>query len=278
MVKSKKLTVAVIDTETTMRNEHSHLIFDFAFVIGNVYDNHSYDILEKNYLIKDTLSDPENFIFTYTDNETGNRVPYSLDGRYSNALKRWANGERYEVATWDYAYKQFWDYCSRMGVDVITAYNINFDLKAMQKTQAQYSDKQLRLPNGVDKVCLMDICQTFIMNRDFKNWWDSLEDDFKNQFQTDKGNISYSAECIYRYLFDDYFYTEQHTALRDCRMEYKLLKYSYRKWATDINKHFVNNVRGVSWRTANKIFTKKEKLAMRSKARRKIKKDLIIEV
>ena len=158
MVKSKKLTVAVIDTETTMRNEHSHLIFDFAFVIGNVYDDNSYDILEKNYLIKDTLSDPENFIFTYTDNETGNRVPYSLDGRYSNALKRWANGERYEVATWDYAYKQFWDYCSRMGVDVITAYNINFDLKAMQKTQAQYSDKQLRLPNGVDKVCLMDIC------------------------------------------------------------------------------------------------------------------------
>ena len=61
-------------------------------------------------------------------------------------------------------------------------------------------------------------------------------------------------------------------------MEYKLLKYSYRKWANDINKHFVNNVRGVSWRTANKIFTKKEKLAMRSKARRKIKKDLIIEV
>ena len=49
MVKSKKLTVAVIDTETTMRNEHSHLIFDFAFVIGNVYDDNSYDILEKNY-------------------------------------------------------------------------------------------------------------------------------------------------------------------------------------------------------------------------------------
>ena len=45
MVKSKKLTVAVIDTETTMRNEHSHLIFDFAFVIGNVYDDNSYDIL-----------------------------------------------------------------------------------------------------------------------------------------------------------------------------------------------------------------------------------------
>ena len=41
MVKSKKLTVAVIDTETTMRNEHSHLIFDFAFVIGNIYYDNS---------------------------------------------------------------------------------------------------------------------------------------------------------------------------------------------------------------------------------------------
>ena len=262
--KKKKLTVAIIDTETTMRNEHSHLIFDFAFVIGNVYEDNSVDCLEKNYLIKDTLKDPENFIFTYTDNETGNRVPYSLDKRYSTALDRWSNGERYEVATWDYAFKQFFDYCSRMGVDVITAYNLNFDLKAMQKTQAQFSDKQLRLPNGIDKVCLMDMCQTFVMNRDFKLWWDNLEEDFKEQFRTEKGNISYSAECIYRYLFDDYFYTEQHTALRDCRMEWKLLKFCYRKWPNEINKHFVNNIRGVSWRTANKIFTKKEKLAMRN--------------
>ena len=276
--RKKKLTVAVIDTETTMRNEHSHLIFDFAFVIGNVYDDNSVDCLEKNYLIKDTLKDPENFIFTYTDNETGNRVPYSLDSRYSRSLDRWANGERYEVATWDYAYKQFWDYCSRMGVDVITAYNLNFDLKAMQKTQAQYSDKQLRLPNGVDKVCLMDMCQTFIMNRDFKLWWDSLEEDFKNQFRTEKGNMSYSAECIYRYLFEDYFYTEQHTALRDCRMEWKLLKYCYRKWANDINKHFINNIRGVSWRTANKIFTKKEKLAMRNGKKKRINNQLAMDL
>ena len=152
---------------------------------------------------------------------------------------------------------------------MITAYNLNFDLKAMQKTQAQFSDKQLRLPNGVDKVCLMDMCQTFIMNRDFKIWWDNLEDSFRSQFTTDKGNLSYSAECLYRYLFDDYFYKEQHTALRDCRMEYKLLKYCYSKWSPEINKHFINNIKGVSWRTANKIFSKKEKLAMRNEKRKK---------
>jgi len=30
----------------------------------------------------------------------------------------------------------------------------------------------------------------------------------------------------------------------------------------------VNNIRGVSWRNANKVFTKKEKLEMRSKKKR----------
>jgi DNA polymerase III epsilon subunit-like protein len=267
MVNRKKLTVAIIDTETTMRNNHSHLIFDFAFVIGNVYDEYC-EVLEKNYLITDTLSQPENFIFSYQDDETGQRIPYGLDGRYKPALERWAKGERYNVATWEYAYKQFWDYCSRMGVDVITAYNLNFDLKAMSKTQSQYTDKQLRLPNGIDKVCLMDICQTFVMNRDFKLWFDTLDESLKTQFTTDKGNLSYSAECMYRYLFDDYHYTEQHTALRDCRMEWKLIRHAFRKWEKDINKHFINNIRGVSWRNANKVFTKKEKLEMRNKKRR----------
>ncbi len=264
--KRKKLTVAVIDTETTMRNNHSHLIFDFAFVIGNVYDDYC-EILEKNYLITDTLIKPTNFIFSYEDKETKKRIPFGLDGRYSYALERWKDKE-YMATSWEYAYKQFWDYCSRMGVDIITAYNIKFDLLAMQKTQAQFTDKQLRLPNGISKTCLQDICQTFVMNRDFKKWFDDLPRDLQKQFQTEKGNMSYSAECMYRYLFEDYFYEEQHTALRDCRMEWKLIRHALRKWGKEIDKHFINNIRGVNWRTPNKIFTKKEKIEMRMKKKR----------
>jgi hypothetical protein len=51
-------------------------------------------------------------------------------------------------------------------------------------------------------------------------------------------------------------------------MEWKLIRHAFRKWEKDINKHFVNNIRGVSWRNANKVFTKKEKLEMRSKKKR----------
>ena len=272
MVKNrrKKLTVAIVDTETTFKNEHSHLIYDFAFLIGDVYDEFC-EPLEKNYLIKDTLAEPKNFIFTYNDLETGERIPFGLDSRYKPALERWAKSERYEVNTWDYAYKQFWRYCSRMGVDIIVAYNLSFDLKAIQKTHAQYTDKQFRLPNGTQKLCLMDICQTFVMNRDFKLWIDTLNAELKKQFTTEKGNLSYSAEMMYRYIFDDYFYIEQHTALRDCRMEWKLLRYAYRKWEREINKNFVDNIRGVSWKTANTVFSTKEKLKQREKKTRIIK-------
>ena len=59
--KEKKLTVAIIDTETTMRNEHSHLIFDF---VSNVYEDNSVDCLRR-LLIKDTLKDPENYLHLY---------------------------------------------------------------------------------------------------------------------------------------------------------------------------------------------------------------------
>ena len=46
----------------------------------------------------------------------------------------------------------------------------------------------------------------------------------------------------------------------------------------DINKHFVNNIRGVSWRTANKIFTKKEKLAMRNGKKKRVNSQLAMDL
>ncbi|MGB0317138.1 MAG: hypothetical protein ACPGCO_08260, partial [Flavobacteriaceae bacterium] len=53
--------------------------------------------------------------------------------------------------------------------------------------------------------------------------------------------------------------------------EWKLLRYAYRKWEKEINKNFVDNIRGVSWETANKVFSTAEKLRLREKKTRKTK-------
>jgi len=49
------------------------------------------------------------------------------------------------------------------------------------------------------------------------------------------------------------------------------LRYAYRKWEREINKSFVDNIRGVSWKTANTVFSTKEKLKQREKKTRKAK-------
>ena len=51
-----KLTICVVDTETTMMNEYSHQVFDFAYVIGNVLDSNC-EPLERSFLIDEVLDE-----------------------------------------------------------------------------------------------------------------------------------------------------------------------------------------------------------------------------
>ena len=100
-------------------------------------------------------------------------------------------------------------------------------------------------------------------NRNFYAWVKTLSQEEKDQITTLKGNLSYSAETMLRALSKDLYYVEQHTALRDARMEFRLLMECWRKWDKLIKSDFVNNVKSVNWRTHNKGLTMKEKLALR---------------
>lgn len=40
---------------------------------------------------------------------------------------------------------------------------------------------------------------------------------------TEKGNIMTKAEIVYRYLFNDLTFIEEHTGLADVKIEYKIL-------------------------------------------------------
>ena len=45
----------------------------------------------------------------------------------------------------------------------------------------------------------------------------------KNGFITAKGNVMTKAEVVYRYLTNDIEFSEEHTGLNDCRIEYEIL-------------------------------------------------------
>ena len=109
----------------------------------------------------------------------------------------------------------------------------------------------------------MDIVATCMANRDFKSWIKKLDENELNQMTTEKGNLSYSAETMLRYLSKDLYYVEQHTALRDARMEFRLLMECWKNWDSHIRKHFVNNIKSVSWQQFNKGLSMKQKLENR---------------
>ena len=67
-----------------------------------------------------------------------------------------------------------------------------------------------------------------------------------------------------RFLSKDLFYIEQHTALRDALMEFRLAMHCWKNWRADIKKHFVNNVKPVSWQQFNNGLSSVAKMKLRN--------------
>ena len=109
----------------------------------------------------------------------------------------------------------------------------------------------------------MDIVATLMANRNFNSWVKLLSEDELKQMTTEKGNLSYSAECMLRYLSKDLFYSEQHTALRDSRLEFRRLMECWKRYSKIIKSDFVNNIKSVSWRAFNSGIPSTKKLANR---------------
>jgi len=91
---------------------------------------------------------------------------------------------------------------------------------------------------------------------------------------TDKGNISFSAEAVARWLNLDVDYLEPHTAKHDAELEFMILCKAWATHKNTIKKHFLNNIKGVSWQNIQKLTTTKGKL-MKRNATKPTKKKVI---
>jgi len=166
-----------------------------------------------------------------------------------------------------------------MGVDILTAYNYNFDIGegrkigTIRKTHTQYEHKSFYLrTSDINVCCLMDISATLLMNKEFYLWADSLNEEDKARMTTEKGNLSYSAESVARFLNLDVDYIEPHTARHDAQLEFMILCKAWATHKNTIKKHFLNNIKGVSWKTIQDKKTMKAKLMHRNKTVKKPQK------
>ena len=201
---------------------------------------------------------------------------YKINPAMRNAWKD-AIRNPHKVRKWKHIIEEFNENINSMGIEYLTSYNFNFDIGTgdkvgtIRKTHQQLTDKIFYLPRGVEHFCLMDIVAHKMANKDFYSWIKTLDKTDLDQMTTEKGNLSYSAQTMLRFLSKDLFYIEQHTALRDALMEFRLAMHCWKNWRADIKKHFVNNVKPVSWQQFNNGLSSVAKMKLRN-AKKPIKK------
>ena len=268
MKKHRRTIACVVDTETCFKNTDSGgLVYHFGAVFGNIEQTESYHVKKMDYYVLETMENIGNFLFK--NKRTGEA--YATNGAMARAWREAINNP-HKVKRWKDIVKEFNNNLNSMGVDILTAYNYNFDIGegrkigTIRKTHTQYEHKSFYLrTSDINICCLMDISATLLMNRDFYSWFDSLNDDDKNRMTTEKGNISYSAEAVARWLNLDIDYIEPHTAQHDAELEFMILCKAWATHKNTIKKHFLNNIKGVSWKTIQEKKTMKAKLMHRNK-------------
>ena len=236
----------VVDTECTYISKNPRMVFHFGATIGDIEQENSFRVIKMDYYVKEVMQDIEMFLHRNKEGEA-----YGYNSAMKNALQD-AFNNFHKVKKWKEIIEEWQDYIHSMNVKYLTSYNFNFDIGTgdkvgtIRKTHQQLTDKTFYLPRGVDYFCLMDIAGTMFMNRNYRNFIQGLDEIDIQQMRTDKGNPKYSAEACMRYLNKDVYFQEQHTALRDSLLEFRLLAHFWKRWKPNIKRDFVNNVRGVS--------------------------------
>lgn len=205
---AKKKFGILLDTETVSKQGET-LVYDLAWL---VIDNNGNVIEERNFIIDEVYSDfPALFDSQF--------ITYGKYLWYSDAL---AHGMLESVSAFDALNALYLSMCE-YNVSFVTAYNVPFDLRAINETCKQFEvlnplDVYERLTGvSLDIMDLWRFAKSHIVTKPYKQFCAD------NGFLTDKHKkAKTSAEIVYRWISNDVDFVEDHTALSDCLIEVEI--------------------------------------------------------
>lgn len=194
--------IIIIDTETTNDLTDS-LVYDCGFIVadynGKIYSKHSF-------VNADIFCDKELMSSAYF----ADKIP-----TYWEQIKK---GERTLTS-----FKNIkWTLRHIMEENEITkvyAYNCRFDYLALATTQRYLTKSKWRyfFKYGTEFHDILALSRyTLKSESEYRRFCE------ENNYLTQRNANRYTAEIVAQYLFDKNF-TEEHTALADCEIEYKIL-------------------------------------------------------
>jgi hypothetical protein len=234
----KEKRFLVCDTESTGLGNKA-FVFDFGYVISN---RKGKVFCERNFLISEVLTNPRIMLGALYNGDWRAMMGGKLFSHYVPAL----NDNTVRLEKWRDVLQVMRDDILTYGVDVFCAYNLPFDLGAMQKTHNMVTEKNLDF-SRLALLCLWEFsCITVLRSRLYHDVAQTQGKDAG--WITDAGNVRTTAEKTYAFLSGDYDFIESHTALHDAQIETEIL---HRLLARKERIPY-NELQGFSWRKAQK--------------------------
>ena len=194
--------IIIIDTETT-NSLDDPLVYDVGFIVadfeGNIYSKHSF-------VNADVLCDKELMESAFFKD----KIP-----TYWEQIKK---GER--TLTSFNNIKWIIRHIMRENeITKVFAYNCRFDYISLATTQRYLTSSKWRyfFAYGTEFHDILALSRHIL-----KKFEDYTQFCINNNYLTSRNANRYTAEIVAQYLFDKNF-TEEHTALADCEIEYKIL-------------------------------------------------------
>lgn len=225
----RKKYIMVLDVETT-GNIGSPLVYDLGFAIvdkkGNIYE-------EKSFVISEIFNDKKLMNSAYY----AEKIP-----KYLEDLEKGTRKKVYFLQ----AREEFLKLMKKYNVNTISAYNLQFDMRALRSTTEKLFGKGKRFLTkeykDVDLLCIWSFaCEVIFTQKNFQKM--ALE----KGWLTEKKNFLTNAEVCYRYITRNFDFEESHTGLEDVKIEAKILAKCYAQ-----HKKHESGVISHPWRIPNK--------------------------
>lgn len=234
----KAKTFMVSDTETTGLGSRA-IVFDFAYVIAT----RKRIIIERQFLVREILTNARLMLGALFSSEWRAMFGGKIFELYIPNIA----DHTFRIFSWRDIIQQMREDILTYGVDVFCAYNIEFDLGALNKTHRLITEKNINL-SRLDLLDLYLFSTSTLLNsqlyHDFA-WKHGIE----KGFITKANNVRTTAQATYAFLTGNPDFIEAHTALADAQIETEIL------WRLLARKKTIpyNDVQYMPWRHAQKI-------------------------
>lgn len=187
----------MLDVETIGVGEKA--IFDIGFA---VFTKNGEIVEERSYLIKEIFEDYNRMKKAY------------YFKKYPEYVTGLAKGE-FTVVPWVEAMKDMMNLIEMYNIKEVLAYNLNFDLGAIEYTNQELRGRRFGLFDDMRKTCVWGLAaETICQQKSFIKYCE------KHEKYTASGKFyQSSAEAVYSYMINHPDFVEKHMGLADVKIE-----------------------------------------------------------